>query len=162
MFFSKFGNNNVEIGTGTVSTCPKPDAGQNLKIFNCLYIFNYRLTVSCSIKHVWLMPTVVFRAVSEQRSPNTNKRSPRTGTEHEQAFRQPEHMFRQPEHTVSQYSKVFIIQCQKTRNRFCRQSSPRESSGRTDYTILRHFPVRVFLVISNIWKLTKYNTMSTN
>ena len=32
------------------------------------------------------------------------------------------------------------------KNRFCRQSAPRESSGRTDYTNLRHFSVRVFSV----------------
>ena len=30
----------------------KSDLG-NMEIFNCLYIFNYRLTVSCSIKHLW-------------------------------------------------------------------------------------------------------------
>ena len=32
------------------------------------------------------------------------------------------------------------------KNWFCRQSAPRESSGRTDYTNLHHFPVRVFSV----------------
>ena len=32
------------------------------------------------------------------------------------------------------------------KNRFCRQSAPCESSGRTDYTNLRHFSVRFFSV----------------
>ena len=35
---------------------------------------------------------------------------------------------------------------QTWQERFCRQSAPRESSGRTDYTNLRHFSARVFLV----------------
>ena len=37
------------------------------------------------------------------------------------------------------------------KNRFCRQSAPCKSSGRTDYTNLRHFPVRIFSVETNIW-----------
>ena len=49
----KLKNQNIEIGIGTVSTCPQIKiSNKTIKLLNCLYIFNYRLTVSCSIKHV--------------------------------------------------------------------------------------------------------------
>ena len=35
------------------------------------------------------------------------------------------------------------------KNRFCHQSAACESSGQTDYTNLRHFSVRVFLVMGH-------------
>ena len=50
------------------------------------------------------------------------------------------------------------------KNRFCHQWAPRESSGQTDHTNLRHFSVRVFLVgfCFGIWHGRKVLQIQTN